>query len=155
MSENITFPHYIAGGNYRSGVGSCVLYLLAWWKIKPSLCISLLDNRTVGLWGEGNNQPVNENITKPFAQQHNRLHTQLPIYTPQNSTDFLLLNAAPILYATQFNRLFWLVWDTSQWAYAIMIHESKYAWRLCTLLLARVLIFQTSYFADISHNAPG
>ena len=35
-----------------------------------------------------------------------------------------------------------------------MIHESKYAWRLCTLLLARVLIFQTSYFADISHNAP-
>ena len=35
-----------------------------------------------------------------------------------------------------------------------MIHESKYAWHLCTLLLARVLIFQTSYFADISHNAP-
>ena len=49
---------------------------------------------------------------------------------------------------------FWLIWDTSQWAYAIMIHESKYAWCLCTLLLARVLIFQTSYFADISHNAP-
>ena len=49
---------------------------------------------------------------------------------------------------------FWLIWDTSQRAYAIMIHESKYAWRLCMLLLARVLIFQTSYFADISHNAP-
>ena len=25
---------------------------------------------------------------------------------------------------------------------------------LCTFLLARVLIAQTSYFADISHNAP-
>ena len=48
---------------------------------------------------------------------------------------------------------FWLIWDTSQWAYAIMIHESKNAWRLCMLLLARVLIFQTSYFVDISHNA--
>ena len=46
---------------------------------------------------------------------------------------------------------FWLIWDTSQWAYAIMIHEWKYAWCLCMLLLARVLIFQTSYFADISH----
>ena len=36
-------------------------------------------------------------------------------------------------------------------------HDSwiKNAWRLCMLLLARVLIFQTSYFADISHNAPG
>ena len=39
------------------------------------------------------------------------------------------------------NHSFWLIWDTSQWAYAIMIHESKNAWRLCTLLLARVLIF--------------
>ena len=27
-------------------------------------------------------------------------------------------------------------------------------WRLCTLLLARLLIAQTSYFADISHYAP-
>ena len=46
------------------------------------------------------------------------------------------------------------VLNVSAVTYAIMIHESKYAWHLCMLLLARVLIFQTSYFADISHNAP-
>ena len=49
---------------------------------------------------------------------------------------------------------FWLIWDTSQWAYVIMIHGWIYAQHLCTLLMARVLIFQTSYFANISHNAP-
>ena len=34
-----------------------------------------------------------------------------------------------------------------------MIHESKNAWRLCTLLLARVLIFQTSIL-QIYHIIP-
>ena len=29
-----------------------------------------------------------------------------------------------------------------------------HVWRLCTLLLAGLLIAQTSYFADISHYAP-